>query len=74
MYRGDTIPALQGVYLFGDYCSGKIWGLFAKGDDTYRKQLLIESRLNIASFAQDQAGEIYVLDLDGKIFKVTDRQ
>ena len=69
-YRGDAIPALQGVYLFGDYCSGKIWGLFPSGSGRYHRQLLIESGLNIASFAEDRSGEIYVLDLGGKIFKI----
>ena len=71
VYRGDAVPALKGVYLFGDYCSGKIWGLFSKGDGVYDQQLLIKSGLNIASFAEDQSGEIYVLDLGGKIFKIS---
>lgn len=69
VYRGDAIPALQGVYLFGDYCSGKIWGLYPTAGGRYHRQLLIDSGLNIASFAEDRAGEIYVLDLGGRAFK-----
>ena len=71
VYRGDAVAALKGVYLFGDYCSGKIWGLSSKGNGGYEQQLLISSGLNIASFAQDRAGEVYVLDLGGKIFKIS---
>lgn len=74
VYRGDVISALQGVYLFGDYCSGKIWGLFPTGDGRYHRQLLIESTLNIASFAEDRVGEIYIVDLGGKVFKVVERR
>lgn len=70
VYRGDAVPALQGVYLFGDYCSGKIWGLFRTSNDRYHRQLLFESGLNIASFAEDAAGEVYVIDLGGKIFRI----
>jgi hypothetical protein len=31
VYRGEAVPELEGVYLFGDYCSGRIWA-------TYRDQ------------------------------------
>mgnify|MGYP000197294255 CR=1 FL=1 len=71
VYRGEAVAALKGVYLFGDYCSGKIWGLTSKGDGVYEQQFLLKSGLNIASFAQDRAGEMYVLDLGGKIFKIS---
>ena len=30
VYRGEELPAWQGVYLYGDFCSGKIWGLIAR--------------------------------------------
>jgi glucose/arabinose dehydrogenase len=69
VYRGKQIPSLAGVYLFGDYCSGKIWGLF-KDKSQYTQRLLLESSLNIASFAEDRKGEVYVVDLGGKIFRI----
>jgi glucose/arabinose dehydrogenase len=69
VYRGKHIPVLAGVYLFGDYCSGKIWGLF-KEKSKYTRRLLLESSANIASFAEDRAGEVYVIDLGGKIFRI----
>lgn len=70
VYRGNALPALQGIYFFGDYCSGNIWGLFSAGNGRYDQQLLFETDLNIASFAEDLEGEIYVIDLGGKIFRI----
>lgn len=64
MYRGSQFPALVGVYLYGDYCSGRIWGL-ARDGDGWRNALLLENRLNISSFGEDEAGELYVVDLRG---------
>ncbi|MBL1276913.1 MAG: PQQ-dependent sugar dehydrogenase [Ectothiorhodospiraceae bacterium] len=74
VYRGKTFPALYGVYLFADFCSGKIWGLPPTGDGRYQKQLLIKSGLNISSFAEDRAGELYVVDLGGKVFNIVSPQ
>ena len=70
VYRGKDIPALSGVYLFADYCSGKLWGLFRDGTQ-YTRRLLLESKLNIASFGEDRLGEVYVIDLGGKLFRLT---
>ena len=61
VYRGVSIPSLVGAYLYGDYCSGKIWGLWFDGVSITRHELLVDTNLNITSFGQDQAGNIYVL-------------
>ena len=79
VYRGKNIPALVGGYLFGDYCTGKLWGLFRDEPELstpalgtkYSRRLLLETHLNIASFAEDREGEVYIVDLGGKIFRVT---
>jgi glucose/arabinose dehydrogenase len=75
VYRGKNIPALVGVYLFADYCSGNIWGLFAdsstsQGQTTYTRRLLVHTDLNISSFGEDRQGEIYIIDLGGRIFRL----
>ena len=70
VYRGQQLPMLYGVYLFADYCSGKIWGLSQSGSSaSYQRHLLLETDLNIASFAEDREGEVYVIDLGGRIFR-----
>jgi glucose/arabinose dehydrogenase len=58
VYRGRAIPQLKGTYVFGDFCSGEIFGL-RKG----RRAILLDTELAIASFGEDEAGEVYVVDL-----------
>ncbi len=70
VYRGTQFPALVGVYLYGDYCSGRIWGLAREGDG-WRSVLLLETGLNISSFGEDEAGELYVTDLRrGGVYRI----
>jgi glucose/arabinose dehydrogenase len=65
VYRGEAIHGLDGVYLFGDYCSGRMWALTQGADRTWRGKLLLDTGLAISSFGEDEAGEIYVADLKG---------
>ena len=66
-YRGAEIPDLQGTYLYGDYCSGRIWALTAADatSGTAAPQLVLSSRLTLSSFGEDRDGELYVTDLSG---------
>lgn len=80
VYRGKALPELQGVYVYGDYDSGRVWGL--RYDEKARKLIengeLIEvapgSKLNIASFGEDRAGELYILAFDGRIHRFVPRR
>jgi glucose/arabinose dehydrogenase len=74
VYRGRRIPALQGTYLFADYCSGRIWGLDRREDGRWTRQQLIDTELNIASFGEDALGELYVLDLKGGVYRIVARE
>ena len=67
VYRGAAIPALRGKYVFGDYISGKIWGLRLVSPRTWRRVLLLSSGKFISGFGQDAAGELYVLDYNNGI-------
>ncbi len=69
VYRGATFSTLVGVYLYADYCSGKIWGL-TPDEGGWRDALLLESGLNISSFGEDEAGELYVVSLRGGVYRV----
>ena len=68
VYRG-SMPEWNGVYLYGDYCSGKVWGLIRSGDQ-WQNQLLFETHLQITSFGQDAKGEIYMLSDDGGVYQL----
>lgn len=70
VYRGAGLPSLYGRYLYGDYGSGKIWALERDGAGGYVANELLDTQLNISSFAEDQSGELYVLNLGGTIHKV----
>lgn len=68
VYRGTDVPALAGTYLFGDFCSGRIWGLASEGGSEPR--LLAETGLSLSSFGEDEEGELYVLSLEGTLHRV----
>lgn len=61
VYRGKEFPALQGVYLYGDYCSGRIWGLNAANPE--EPKLLLEVGAGLSSFGEDESGELYITNL-----------
>ena len=70
VYRGDAIPALTGTYLFTDYCAGQIRGLRASGGQTVEERTFDAEGSELVSFGEDSAGEIYVLSLDGTIYRI----
>jgi glucose/arabinose dehydrogenase len=61
VYRGARYPSLSGLYLFGDYCSGRIWGLGRAASGEWKMALLLDTDIAISSFGEDAAGELYVL-------------
>jgi glucose/arabinose dehydrogenase len=61
VYGGDLLPELVGMYIFGDYCSGRIWVL-ARAADGWKTAVWLETTLAITSFGEDDLGELYVLD------------
>ena len=65
VYRGTALPALQGRYLFGDFGSGRLWGLEENGSGGYDRLELLASNLGISSFGQGLDGEVYVVDYFG---------
>jgi len=64
VYRGAAVPELAGSYVFGDFNTGEIFKL-DRGDDGAGVELIVGSGVNISSFAEDHAGELYVLDYGG---------
>jgi glucose/arabinose dehydrogenase len=70
VYRGTQFPDLSGIYFYGDYCSGIIWGLRAEANGNGSQAELLRSEETISSFGQDQAGEVYLVDHRGDIFQL----
>ena len=70
VYRGATIPALRGFYVFGDFTSGHVWAMKGPGGTRVPLPGADGATTHISSFGQDAAGELYVVSLDGSVFKV----
>lgn len=71
VYRGSAIPQLSGVYVFGDYVSGKIWALRQISPGKWRRTSLLSSGKILSGFGQDSAGELYVLDYgNGIVYRI----
>ncbi|MFQ5898920.1 MAG: PQQ-dependent sugar dehydrogenase [Candidatus Methylomirabilia bacterium] len=65
VYRGGLIPGLVGTYVYGDYCSGEVFGLVHG-----TPRVLLTTALRIASFGQDWAGELYVVGHGGTVHRL----
>ena len=75
VYRGQTMPEWQGVYFFGDYCSGNIWGLFRAGGKDQQVKILFMTGATISTFGMDESGELYLADYgSGSLLKLTRKQ
>jgi glucose/arabinose dehydrogenase len=68
VYRGARIPALDGFYIFGDYCSGRLWTLVRFGG-AWRLSALRGTPYSISSFGEDAAGELYLVDHAGSVYR-----
>ena len=64
VYRGRRLPELAGRYIYGDFETGKIWGLAVDGQQTSHSEELVDTTLKIICFALDNAGELYFADYD----------
>ena len=67
VYRGSSLSSLGGSYVYGDYGSGKIWGLNGSGMNL----LLIDSNLVISSFGVDDNNELYFCAFNGKVYNLS---
>jgi len=76
VYRGSAIPALRGTYIYGDYCSNRVWSLVWKNGNLMSEGELSEDLDStnmiqaMSSFGQDAEGEIYVVDLAGTVYRI----
>jgi len=74
VYRGPSLPELNGVYIFGDFCSGLTWTLAGAGGQ-WQRTLFLNTGFQISSFGADEAGELYVCHYGaGAIYKLARAQ
>ena len=69
VYRGLRRPELTGRYIYGDYCSRKIWKLKYEGGIVTEDELLVTATSSIYSFGSDQQNELYVCCANGIVYR-----
>jgi glucose/arabinose dehydrogenase len=76
VYRGTAIPRFAGWYVFGDFCSNRMWALLRAGEGepvVVELTPAIDPELRVvglASFGEDQRGELYVVANAGRVFRI----
>ena len=71
VYRGSAVPALEGLYVYGDYCGGWIRAFRLVGRDVEDEQTLgLPLVENLTSFGLDSEGELYVLSQGGSVYRL----
>ena len=72
VYRG-ALSAWQGVYLYGDFCSGAVRGLLQVEDGSWVSEVLFQTGYRIVAISQDEAGEVYLLDIRGGVYRLSEK-
>lgn len=62
VYRGEALPEFRGIYLYSDFCSGKVWGMLKRANGSWQSRVLFETGYNVSAFGEDRQGEIYIID------------
>ena len=70
VYRGTSFAGLAGRYVFGDFVSGRLWHIGADAQPTVQITTGFSTGLSISSFGEDAAGELYVVDYNGGIYRL----
>ncbi|HYO43655.1 MAG TPA: PQQ-dependent sugar dehydrogenase [Candidatus Limnocylindrales bacterium] len=70
VYRGSAIPALRGWYVYGDFCGGQVWGVSSGASRPATPVKLLSTGRSVSGFGEDNAGELYLCDLNGAVYKI----
>jgi glucose/arabinose dehydrogenase len=69
VYRGETIAELQGLYIYADFASGRVWSLDASNRSNPVNAEVVRASFPVSSFGVDQANELYLCGFDDRIYK-----
>jgi glucose/arabinose dehydrogenase len=72
VYRGIAQPDLLGTYFYGDYSTGRVWGL-RRSPTAAENRELADTKYQIVSFGEDDLGELYLVDLSGAVYRVVSK-
>lgn len=74
-YRGQDHPGLAGIYFYGDFCTGRIWGATQDAAGSWAAEELLDTDFRISAFGEDEEGEMYVAYLSsnaGAVFRISE--
>ena len=72
VYRGNRIPGLQGTYFYADYQSGRLWRFRQNQAGNAAPEVVANTGMSIASFAEGMDGEVYVINrADGTFHRIS---
>ena len=70
VYHGDQLPDLEGVYVYGDLSTGKIWGARHDGEKVTWHRELADTSVQVACFATTRRGDLLVVDYGGGLYRI----
>jgi glucose/arabinose dehydrogenase len=70
VYRGIESPSMLGVFIYGDFCTGRIWGSFPSDGGPRTVEELGQFNILISAFGEDESGEHYVLNKSGELYRL----
>jgi len=70
VYRGEAIPELEAVYLFSDYCSGRVWASYRDANMQWNTNEFLQTGMQVSSFGTDEANELYLIDYSGVLYRI----
>ncbi len=71
VYRGELVPSLRGRYLYGDYCSGRIWSLRWTGGEKAEVREEPLSLPTLTAFGEGPDRELYLAAQSGALYRLT---
>lgn len=69
VYRGAAYPSLRGIYLYTDFCMGKLWGLARESDQWQHHDFQVTHQW-ITSFGENESGELFAVDRNGPVYRI----
>lgn len=71
VYRGASIPALQGAYFYSDYCAGWLRSFrLVGGQATDLRNWNVGDIGSVVSFGEDAEGEVYIVSFNGNVYRI----
>ena len=70
VYHGPSLSQLEGLYIYADYVSGRIWALDSRDPKNPINTELLDADFPISAFGIDQNQELFICGFDDKIYKL----